>query len=152
MSARNAPVGGVPLGFARRTAFSIVSARWLESAHSRTIQFMVFSIISRVHDRKLTQKVPSSSVTLLILNKHFLNDLSDCAICLLCSLLCNQIGARGPWSFNNTAVVVHTTAPGERVRLTCATRCIRFSCAMSGATQMSTGSIECSLAHSREAM
>ena len=41
---------------------------------------------------------------------------------------------------------------GERVSLSWATRCIRFSCAMSGATQMSTGSTECSLAHSRVAM
>ena len=60
----------------------------------------------------------------------------------------NQIGASGPCSFNSNSVVVHSTTPGERASLSWATRCIRLSYAISGATHMSTGSIECSLAHS----
>jgi hypothetical protein len=40
MLARNSPVGDVPVCLASRTAFSIVSAPWLESANLRKIQFI----------------------------------------------------------------------------------------------------------------
>ena len=43
----------------------------------------------------------------------------------------------------------HQSRRKHKYQLT--TRCIRFSCAMSGATQMVAGDIECPLAHSLEA-
>ena len=86
-------------------------------------------------------------------SQHRLPGLPDCTGGLLLGIPCNQIGASGPCSFNNPSVVVHNTNPRVDVNLlACATRCIRLSWATSGAIQKSLGSVDHSLAHTREAI
>lgn len=58
--------------------------------------------------------------------------------------------ASGPCSHNHSDVVVQRTSSVVEVRRACATRCMRRSCAMSGATHRSLGRLERSRSHSRE--